>query len=199
MIRFKLVARSCKRACWAWAAALIWASAAGAASPAAQDLRAELLRMKDADQAVRELPLTTEGEERVLSAVDAVHTARLKAIVAVHGWPTVAQVGHDGADAAWLLAQHADKDPAFQRSVAEAMEPLVAPGQVKASNYAYLWDRTHEPQRYGTQGRCVDKGRWEARAVEAPEKLEQRRAQMGLTPMADYQAMVSKHCEQFGR
>ncbi|UXB25617.1 hypothetical protein K7567_07625 [Stenotrophomonas maltophilia] len=123
--------------------------------------------MKDADQAVRDLPLTTEGEERVLSAVDAVHTARLKAIVAAHGWPTVAQVGQDGADAAWLLAQHADKDPAFQRSVAEAMETLVATGQVKASNYAYLWDRTHDPQRYGTQGRCVDKGRWEPRAVEA--------------------------------
>ena len=51
----------------------------------------------------------------MLSAVDAVHTARLKAIVAAHGWPTVAQVGQDGADAAWLLAQHADKDPAFQR------------------------------------------------------------------------------------
>jgi len=155
--------------------------------------------MKDADQAVRELPLTTEGEARVLSAVDAVHTARLKSTVAARGWPTGAQVGQDGADAACLLAQHSHKAPALQRSHAEAMEPLVAPGQVKASNYAYLWDRTHEPQRYGTQGRCVDKGRWEARAVEAPEKLEQRRAQMGLTPMADYQAMVSKHCEQFGR
>lgn len=173
--------------------------AASGGTPTDPELRGELLRMKDADQAVRDLPLTTEGEERVLSAVDAVHTARLKAIVAAHGWPTVAQVGQDGADAAWLLAQHADKDPAFQRSVAEAMEPLVAPGQVKASNYAYLWDRTHEPQRYGTQGRCVDKGRWEPRAVEAPEKLEQRRAQMGLTPMAEYQTMVSKHCEQFGR
>lgn len=44
----------------------------------------------------------------------------------------------------------------------------------------------------------MDKGRWELRAVEAPEKLEERRAQMGLTPMAEYQAMVSKHCEQFG-
>ncbi|MBH1665483.1 DUF6624 domain-containing protein [Stenotrophomonas sp. TWI169] len=172
---------------------------ASGGTPADPELRGELLRMKDADQAVRDLPLTTEGEERVLSAVDAVHTARLKAIVAAHGWPTVAQVGQDGADAAWLLAQHADKDPAFQRSVAEAMEPLVATGQVKASNYAYLWDRTHDPQRYGTQGRCADPGRWEPRAVEAPETLDERRARMGLAPMAEYQAMVSRHCEQFGR
>jgi hypothetical protein len=107
-------------------------------TPTDPELRGELLRMKNADQAVRDLPLTTEGEERVLSAVDAVHTARLKAIVAAHGWPTVAQVGQDGADAAWLLAQHADKDPAFQRSVAEAMEPLVATGRVRAFSYVYL-------------------------------------------------------------
>ncbi|WP_295517068.1 hypothetical protein [uncultured Stenotrophomonas sp.] len=86
----------------------------------------------------------------------------------------MAQVGQDGADAAWLLAQHADKDPAFQRSVAEAMKPLVATGQVKASSYAYLWDRTNEPQHYGTLGR------WEPRAVEMPETLDERRARMGL-------------------
>lgn len=181
------------------AVSLFASSAASGGTPSAPELRGELLRMKKADQAVRALPLTTESEESVLTAVDAVHTARLKAIMASHGWPTVAQVGQDGADAAWLLAQHADQDPAFQRSVAEAMRPLVAAGQVKASNYAYLWDRTHDPQRYGTQGRCADKGRWEPRTVEAPGKLEARRAEVGLAPMAEYQAMVSRHCEQFGR
>lgn len=111
---------------------------ASGGTPTDPELRGELLRMKDADQAVRDLPLTTEGEERVLSAVDAVHTARLKAIVAARGWPTLARVGEDAADAAWLLAQHADKDPAFQRSVAEAMEPLVATGRVRAFSYVYL-------------------------------------------------------------
>ncbi len=172
---------------------------ASGGTPTEAELREELIRMKTADQAVRDLPLTSEGEEKVLTAVDAVHTARLKAIVAAQGWPTVAQVGQDGADAAWLLVQHADKDPAFQRAVAALMKPLVASGQVKASNYAYLWDRVHDPQRYGTQGRCAEKGRWEPRAVEAPEKLDERRALMGLAPMAEYQAMVSRHCEQFGR
>lgn len=111
---------------------------ASAGEPTDPELRGELLRMKEADQAIRDLPLTTEGEERVLSAVDAVHTAGLKTIVTAHGWPIVALVGQDGADAAWLLAQHADKDPAFQRSVAEAMQPLVATGQVRAFSYVYL-------------------------------------------------------------
>ncbi len=87
--------------------------------------------MRDAGQAVRELPLTAEGEERVLRAVDAVHAPRLKSTVAARGWPTVAQVGQDGADAAWLAAQYAGKNSPFQRSVAEAMQPLVARGQVR--------------------------------------------------------------------
>lgn len=60
------------------------------------------------DHAVRDLPLTTEGGERVLSAVDAVHIARLKASFVARVWRTVAQVGQDRADAAWLLAQPTD-------------------------------------------------------------------------------------------
>jgi len=80
---------------------------------------------------VWDLPLTAKGKERVLSAVDAVNTARLKSTVAACDWLTVAQGGRDGVDATWPLAQHADEDPEVQRSVAEAMEPLVTTGEVK--------------------------------------------------------------------
>ncbi len=85
--------------------------------------------------------MITEGGERVLGGVDAVHAARFRRIVSVHGWSSVAQVVQGGADAARLLVQHADKGPASQRSFAWAMKALVATGQVKASNEAYLWDR----------------------------------------------------------
>jgi hypothetical protein len=50
-----------------------------------------------------------------LQAVDAANTARMKRIVAERGWPGRSLVGDDGAQAAWLLVQHADHDPAFQR------------------------------------------------------------------------------------
>lgn len=121
-----------QRVCPLLVTAILFASlGVSGGAPTEPELRGELLRMKDAGQAVRDLSLTAEGEERVHSAVDEVHTARLKSTVPARGWPTVAQVGQDGADAAWLLAQHSDKAPAFQRSVAEAMEPLVARGQVR--------------------------------------------------------------------
>jgi hypothetical protein len=35
-------------------------------------------------------------------------------------------VGEDGAHAAWLLAQHADRDPAFQRRCLDLLTQAVA-------------------------------------------------------------------------
>src|SRR4051794_10939213 len=49
-----------------------------------------------------------------LRRVDRDNTKRLGEIVAEHGWPTTTLVGKDGANAAWLLVQHADTEPAFQ-------------------------------------------------------------------------------------
>lgn len=51
---------------------------------------------------------------------------RLKQIIAAQGWPTVTTAGRDGAEAAWLIAQHSDADPAFQ---ARALELLTAGAQ----------------------------------------------------------------------
>ncbi|WP_058836285.1 DUF6624 domain-containing protein [Luteimonas abyssi] len=167
---------------------------ATAQSPRLPELRDELLQMRDVDQAVRAGALTTPEEIEAMSAADARHTARLKQIVAAHGWPSTALVGEDGAQAAWLLAQHADADPDFQREVLALIEPLVASGDVQAANYAYLWDRTHAPQRYGTQGRCVGEDAWAPREIEDEEGLEARRAEVGLPPMADYIPRVSTLC-----
>ncbi|MFI6797222.1 hypothetical protein [Streptosporangium canum] len=36
-------------------------------------------------------------------------------MIAERGWPGKDMVGETGADAAWLLAQHADQDPQLQR------------------------------------------------------------------------------------
>lgn len=60
---------------------------ASGGTPTDPELRGELLRMKDVGQAARDFPLTAEGEERVLRAVDGAHTARLKSTVAARGWP----------------------------------------------------------------------------------------------------------------
>jgi hypothetical protein len=127
-----------------------------------------------------------------MERVDALNLPRLKAIIQQNGWPTIKLAGTQGANAAWLLAQHADADRDFQMSVLALMEPLVKSGQASAKHVAYLYDRTHTPQRYGTQGACTDHGGWAPRETEDPEHVDQRRAELGLPSMAEYIAQFTK-------
>lgn len=176
-------------------AVLSLAMAAAQAAPAAPTqpaLREELLRMQTEDQAVRQQ--TGRIDVGKWMAVDRADGARLKQIVEQFGWPTVDMVGADGAHAAWLLAQHADRDTAFQLNVLALMAPLVRTGQAAAKDYAYLWDRTHDPQRYGTQGDCVAPGEWQPFEVDDLAALDERRRAVGLEPERDCIARFKTLC-----
>jgi len=153
-------------------------------------LHAELLDLLAKDQqAMRE---NGAGKNDVLSA----GAARLKAIIAAQGWPTISEVGKDGAQAAWLLAQHADFDPAFQKEALTDMEKLSDAGEVNLDNLAYMRDRVAlangEQQTYGTQGKCTGTT-WEPFPSKDPAKVDALRATMTLDPLADYVAMSSQY------
>lgn len=161
------------------------AVAAGASAPSNPGLRDELLAMQARDQELRHAAESDASKMPAVMEADRAHTARMKEIVAEFGWPTASLAGEDGASAAWLLVQHADADPDFQRKALLLMEPLLDSGEISKREYAYLWDRTHEPQRYGTQLHCVD-GRFQPREIESPEEVDARRKAMGMVPLADY-------------
>ncbi|MGV7207201.1 DUF6624 domain-containing protein [Oxalobacteraceae bacterium A2-2] len=154
-------------------------------TPQEPGLREELLAMMAEDQ--RTLDLET-SDPQAFEAIQPRFQQRIQGIIAQYGWPGISLVGKDGATAAWLLVQHRDADRPYQLQVLELMAPLVKQGEVSGANYAYLYDRTHRPQLYGTQGRCVreGKGGWEPFVVEDLPKLDQRRREMGLGPIADY-------------
>ena len=164
------------------------------------DLRDELLRRRDRDQAVRAklvarygvAPVTDgldPGLLRDLERVDRENTAWLKTIVREQGWPGISLVGQDGADCAWLLAQHADRDPAFQAECLALLERAVGAGDASPGHLAYLTDRVllkeRGMQRYGTQFR-VGPGGPEPEALEDPERVDELCAAMGLQPLEDY-------------
>ena len=171
---------------------------ADAAEATGPQLRAELLVMRDKDQELR--AQVVSGENRLTAAyrlnqLDAAHTTRMREIVDEYGWPTQTMVGKDGAGAAWLLIQHADGAIDFQRRCLDLMQPLVERGDVSAVQVAYLTDRVrvHEgrPQLYGTQFRLVG-DEWEPFPIEDPGQVDQRRADAGLEPLAEYRAQIQR-------
>ncbi|HLK74660.1 MAG TPA: DUF6624 domain-containing protein [Streptosporangiaceae bacterium] len=153
-------------------------------------LRAELLRRMDIDQAARHA-----RDMAAVAAADADNLPWLQQVVAEHGWPGASMVGTDGAHAAWLLAQHADRDPAFQRECLGLLAAAVEAGEATRSELAYLTDRVllaeGQPQEYGTQVTVRD-GQHVPNNLRDPDTADQRRAAMDLTPLADYLKLFSE-------
>jgi hypothetical protein len=156
-------------------------------------LRRELLALVQEDQAVRQAaiqsnPGDTSAAER-MAEVDRKTTARMKEVVAKYGWPGKKLVGEDGAQAAWLMVQHADQDRAFQKQCLPLIEAAARAGDVAMRNYAYLYDRVavgeDRPQRYGTQYRDGKPA-----PIEDEAKVDERRKAVGLGTMAEYDAQM---------
>ena len=158
------------------------------------DVRDELLRMSGEDQAARNAWMLQDDEttSKRLEEVDRRNLPRIKRIIEQHGVLTPEMVGQDGKQAAWLLVQHSDRDPAFQMKV---LESLIAAKQINGQELALLTDRVlraqHKPQRYGSQFMPDEGGRQMPQPIEEPvDKVDERRAQLGLMPLADYGCMI---------
>lgn len=177
--------------------ALPGAPALRAQQVADTSLRAELLARMRHDQAIRdsfaaELRATgsisaTTGQRML--AIDSANTTWLKGVVSVRGWPTRAAVGDEALTAAFLLVQHADHDPAFQARMLPLLERAHAAGEIDGGPVALLTDRVAKaqgrPQRYGSQATIRD-GRVIIDPIEDSARVDERRARMGLPPLADY-------------
>jgi hypothetical protein len=187
-----------------WTTAMAKATAAEAAyvqTLKAPEVRTQLLAMVDIDQAQRNAWIDAHkrnagsaAEAPLLAAMidgDQQRTAALHVIVDKLGWPGKPAVGEDGAHAAWLLVQHADKDPDFAKRALGLMEPLVKPGEVDARDYAYLYDRVavhdNRPQRYGTQFKDGYPN-----PIEDEAHVDERRAAVGLGTMAAYKQQMRR-------
>ncbi|QNI33829.1 hypothetical protein H7849_07910 [Alloacidobacterium dinghuense] len=155
-------------------------------------LRAELIRMKDYDLEVRQR-LLDEGKLGgfYVPEMEAVHrqnSARLREIIAEHGWPHEEIAGEDGAKAAWLIAQHAIGEPDFQRQSLQYLQRYAAEGKLPAWQAAYIEDRIAiqegRPQRYGTQWiDDIRDGLTRPLPLEDPERVNELRASVGLGPL----------------
>src|SRR5947207_306251 len=140
----------------------------------------ELLRRRDADQSARSaVPQGGRDAFQRALAVDEDNAAWLDKVLDTVGWPGRSLVGEEGAHAAWLLAQHADRRPGLQRRCLQLLEAAVAAGEAAAADLAYLTDRvllaSGEAQIYGTQFTAQD-GRYVACRLRDPKTVDDRRA-----------------------
>lgn len=162
-----------------------------------EELAAELHRRAERDKAARHRALEVDdGSE--LTRVDEDNTSWLEQVVAEHGWPGITLVGERGAEEAWLLAQHADLSPAFQRRALELVRSAVSAGEAPARHLAYLTDRVQvadgRPQTYGTQyTHDPDRSNLRPHPVADPDRLDERRAAAGLESAAAYDRRMHRY------
>ena len=149
----------------------------------------EIWDREDLSHEERNALMAPAGQE--MAAIDEAHTRELSTIIDEIGWPTKSKVGEDAAHAAWLLAQHADRDTEFQKRCLALME-AAPPGEVSLEDVAMLTDRVRvregRPQLYATQFTLEQEGSdtHVLYPVEDHEHVHERRARMGMMPLEEY-------------
>jgi uncharacterized protein DUF6624 len=133
--------------------------------------------------------LLYQGYNKDMEAVHVQNAERLQTIINRFGWPGVSLVGEEGAEAAFVIAHHAISKPAFQRKCLALICPAVRAGNVPARHEALLVDRIRfnerQPQVYGTIFDWDENGEMSPWRLEKPEAVDARRAEVGLTSLAD--------------
>lgn len=170
------------------------------------------LRM-EADQRVRRASASdlgcTDSDQACIAAawhrIDDDNYARLHDIVTSHGWPSLEG---DSARGAWLIAQHADPDPAgAERGFRDLVLPMVwaevTAGRLEPVDYARMIDRNAladgKPQPFGSNQPCRD-GKFDRTSIDSVEAVDQRRREIGMNIMlSEEMSFWDSYCERAAR
>jgi len=162
-------------------------------------LKSELAEMVKVDQIAAYIPqgkykeYTHEQWNNFKDSVFSNDKIRVESMFNKYGFLGFDQVGKVGSNHFWLIVQHCDKYPEFQKKVLKAMDKEVKRGNADANNYAYLFDRVKvnagDKQLFGTQvtyetettGRAVPKN-----GLADSVNVDKLRKDYGLEPLRNY-------------
>ena len=158
-----------------------------------EPLRREILAMAANDLSVREALIADgslgKGYHPRMEAVHKSNAARLATLLDQYGWPGKTIVGDDGAEAAWLIVQHAIGNPSFMRRSLSLLQQAGARGEAPLWHAAMLEDRIRmyegKPQIYGSQFQPDENGRMAPYQIENPEEVNVRRHAVGLNSLEE--------------
>lgn len=157
-----------------------------------EQLREKLLAMQAEDKRVREELAATgelfDGYHPIMERVHLENAAELEKMIDENDdWLGKSPVGADGAEAAWLIAQHAISLPEFSRKCLRLIEKAIADNEAEPYQVAYLHDRIcffeNRPQRFGTQSDWNESGKMQIWTLEDEERVNEFRADVGLSPL----------------
>lgn len=168
-----------------------------------QELANELEEMAAGDQIAAYIP---QGKYKELSNgewstfKDSIFTSNQKRIEEIfnkYGFVGYDLAGKKGSDDFWIIVQHSDHLPEFQKEVLQKMKIEVDNNNANPANFGLLTDRyylnTNQSQVYGTQ---VIYNKHTGQAY--PKKLRDsiyvnaRRQSIGLEPLEDYLNHMTK-------
>jgi hypothetical protein len=182
----------------------VFALRVAAHQPVCEKVGTHLNQLASADQQIRQEWNLLEQNSKTTAAqrdalqqrwrtIDGENLKQFKEIIAACGWPKTNKDSHT----AWLLAQHADSDLAFQRVARGLLEASVKSGIAAPRDLAYLADRIaaneHRPQEYGTQFSQPDRCHLVLDPVDDKALVNNRRLAIGLQSLEEYEAEGRRH------
>lgn len=158
---------------------------------------AALFSLESASDSLPEVnPAYTLSSLRFLENVLRGKSETLKAFIMTNGWPSAERFSEEVEEEAFMIAQQADYDPAFQRRCHKLMLALAEEGKIRLGYLAFLTDRIlcndGKHQRFGTQIREVTNGCFVPKPIEDPDRVDTLRTAVGLTEsLAEYFTRVN--------
>ncbi len=123
-----------------------------------------------------------------ISEVDRLNLDVVCSILDKYGWLGVDEVGEKVNAALFLVIQHSKQS--IQEKYLPLMKQAVKEGKANASSLALLEDRVligqGKKQIYGSQIGEDSSGKYYILPLEDPDKVDKRRLEVGLNPLAEY-------------
>lgn len=134
-----------------------------------------------------------EGYHPQMRAIHESNALLLEDFLNHYGWPYPSKYSKEIHEAAWMIAIHAISRPTLMKRVLNILEQALQSGQPVANEYAKFFDRIAlyegRPQMYGTQFFPSPQG-WIAKDLYAPQHVDERRAQLGLSNLVEYKKEI---------
>lgn len=164
-----------------------------------QDLVNELKKMGEVDQLAARNATPSENYQHLdleqwqdfKDSVYRSHQKRLAEILQEYGYPGFDLVGKDGSSDYWMMVQHSDHNPDFQKEVLGKMKIEIGKENADPLEYGLLVDRvninTGKAQLYGTQVEYdFDIARAFPKNLADSANVNKRRKSLGMEPLEEY-------------